>query len=77
MDGTSRSSRTCSNGNASNLLAFGANGQPLPLDFDTKTFDVEANDVRAIGTAHVLSYGGNFRHNTFDISLAPTGRRPQ
>jgi outer membrane receptor protein involved in Fe transport len=22
---------------------------------------------------HVLSYGGNFRHNTFDISLAPNG----
>jgi iron complex outermembrane receptor protein len=61
------------NGNASNLLAFGVNGQPLPLDFDTKTFDVEASDVKAIGTMHVLSYGGNFRRNTFDISLAPVG----
>jgi len=61
------------NGNASNLLAFGINGRPLPLDFDTKTFDVEANDVKAIGTTHVLSYGGNFRRNTFDISLAPAG----
>jgi outer membrane receptor protein involved in Fe transport len=61
------------NGNASNLLAFGTNRQPLPLDFDTKTFDVEANDVHAIGTTHVLSYGGNYRHNTFAISLAPGG----
>jgi hypothetical protein len=61
------------NGNASNLLSFGINGRPLPLDFDTKTFDVEANDVKAIGTTHVLSYGGNFRRNTFDISLAPNG----
>jgi iron complex outermembrane receptor protein len=61
------------NGNAANLLAFGVNGRPLPLDFDTKTFDVEANDVHAIGTTHVLSYGGNFRRNTFDISLAPAG----
>ena len=59
------------NGNASNLLARRPNGMPLPLDFNTKTFDVEANDVNAIGTTHVLSYGGNFRHNTFDISLAP------
>ena len=58
-------------GNASNLLAFLPTGKPLPLDFNTKTFDVEANDVTAIGTSHVLSYGGNFRHNTFDISLAP------
>jgi outer membrane receptor protein involved in Fe transport len=60
-------------GNAANLLAFGTNGQPLPLDFKTKTFDFEATDVKAIGTRHVLSYGGNFRHNTFDISLAPNG----
>ncbi len=60
-------------GNAANLLAFGLNGRPLPLDFNTKTFDVEANDVKAAGTRNVLSYGGNFRHNTFDISLAPNG----
>jgi outer membrane receptor protein involved in Fe transport len=60
-------------GNAANLLAFGSDGQPLPLDFNTKTFDFEASDVKAIGTRHVLSYGGNFRHNTFDISLAPGG----
>jgi iron complex outermembrane receptor protein len=61
------------NGNASNLLAFQPNGRPLPLIFDTKTFDVEAADSRAIGTRHVLTYGGNYRHNTFDISLAPSG----
>src|SRR5688572_13277676 len=60
-------------GNAVNLLAVGPTGQPLPLVFDTKTFDVEASDVRAVGTRHALSFGGNFRHNTFDISLAPTG----
>jgi iron complex outermembrane receptor protein len=58
-------------GNASNLLAFTPNGRPLPLNFNTKTFDVEANDVKAVGTTNVLSYGGNFRHNSFDISLAP------
>ena len=60
-------------GNASNLLAFGVNGRPLPLDFNTKTFDVEANDVTAAGTKNVFSYGGNFRHNVFDISIAPNG----
>ncbi len=61
------------NGNAANLLSRGANGQPLPLDFDTKTFDIEATDVHPIGTRHVLTYGGNFRHNAFDISIAPGG----
>jgi outer membrane receptor protein involved in Fe transport len=60
-------------GNASNLLARGLSGQPLPLSFDTKTFDVDASEVRAIGTRNVLTFGGNFRHNTFDISLAPDG----
>ena len=61
------------NGDASNLLARGPTGQPLPLVFDTKTFDVEANDIRTIGTHHALSFGGNFRHNAFDISIAPVG----
>jgi outer membrane receptor protein involved in Fe transport len=60
-------------GNATNLLARGPTGQFLPLDFNTKTFDVEASDVRAVGTRNVLTYGGNFRHNTFDISIAPGG----
>jgi outer membrane receptor protein involved in Fe transport len=60
-------------GNASNLLTRGVTGQPLELIFDTKTFDIEASDSRAVGTRNVFSYGGNFRHNTFDISLAPDG----
>jgi len=60
-------------GNAVNLLAVQPNLQPLPLLFDTKTFDVEASDVRVLGARHALSFGGNFRHNTFDISLAPNG----
>jgi len=60
-------------GNATNLLARGPTGQFLPLDFNTKTFDVEASEVRAIGMKNVLTYGGNFRHNTFDISIAPGG----
>ena len=61
------------NGDASNLLAPGLDGKPLPLGFNTKTFDVEANDVRAVGTRNALSYGANVRHNTFDITLAPGG----
>ena len=60
-------------GNAVNLLARGSTGERLPLVFDTKTFDVEASDVKVIGTRHALTFGGNYRHNTFDISLAPGG----
>ena len=61
-------------GVAANLLAYGPTGTPLMLDFNTSTTDVEASDVRAIGTRHALSFGGNFRHNGFDISLAPNGK---
>ena len=58
---------------AVNLVSRGATGEFLPLGFKTKTFDVEAGEARAIGTRHALSYGGNFRHNTFDVTLAPNG----
>jgi outer membrane receptor protein involved in Fe transport len=58
-------------GDAANLLTRGVNGLPIALGFDTKTFDIEASDVYAIGTKHALSYGGNFRRNTFDITIAP------
>ncbi len=61
------------NGDAINLLSRGPTGAFLPLVFDTKTFDVEAGDSRAIGTRHALTFGGNFRHNTFDVSIAPNG----
>jgi iron complex outermembrane receptor protein len=58
-------------GDAANLLTRGVNGLPIALGFDTKTFDFEASDVYAIGTKHALSFGGNFRRNTFDITIAP------
>jgi iron complex outermembrane receptor protein len=60
-------------GDAANLLTVGPTGAPIDLAFDTKTFDVAASDVRTAGRHHVFSYGGNYRHNTFDISLAPAG----
>jgi outer membrane receptor protein involved in Fe transport len=61
------------NAEANNLLQRGPDGRPLPLNFDTRTFDLEASDVRTLGTRHVFSYGGNFRRNNFDVSLAPNG----
>jgi len=61
------------NGDAVNFLSRDITGALLPLSFDTTTFDIEASDLHAIGTRHVLSYGGNYRHNSFDISIAPNG----
>jgi outer membrane receptor protein involved in Fe transport len=60
-------------GDANALLSFGADGRPIPFLFNTKTFDMEYGNVTAIGTRNVLSYGGNLRYNSFDLSLAPRG----
>jgi iron complex outermembrane receptor protein len=58
-------------GNASNLLTRDANFQPIGFDFQTKTYDFELTNVSTVAQRHVLSYGGNFRYNSFDLSLAP------
>jgi outer membrane receptor protein involved in Fe transport len=60
------------NGDATNLLAIGATGQPIEFEFGTNTYDFELGNAQTIGTRHVLSYGGNFRYNSFDLSLAPS-----
>jgi outer membrane receptor for ferrienterochelin and colicin len=62
------------NADSLNLLVRGPTGAFLPLGFDTKTFDFEAGESRAVGTKNALTYGGNFRRNTFDVTLAPAGR---
>jgi len=59
------------NGNADQLLTTDAQGRPITFVFDTKTFDVEAGNVTTIGTHHALTYGGNIRYNSFDLSIAP------
>ncbi len=61
------------NGDASGLLSIGTNGRPILFKFNTKSYDVEIGNVNAIGTRSVLSYGGNLRYNTFDLSIAPRG----
>ncbi len=60
-------------GNATNLLAVGLDGRPIPFVFRNTTFDVEAGHVATWKSRHVFSMGGNFRYNAFDLSLAPRG----
>jgi len=43
---------------------------PIVLGFKTQTYDLEFGNTTAIGTQHVITYGGNYRRNNFDISLA-------
>jgi outer membrane receptor protein involved in Fe transport len=57
-------------GDAPNLLTVDSNGAPIQFKFDTKTFDLEAGDSRAVGQ-NVFTYGGNIRVNQFHLTLAP------
>ncbi len=61
------------NGDASGLLAIGVDGRPILFQFDTKTYDFEVGNINTFGGRHVLSYGGNVRFNSFDLSIAPRG----
>ena len=65
------------NGDASGLLAIGLNGRPIPFAFNTQTYDFELGNINTIGTRNVLSYGGNVRFNSFDLSIAPRGDNRQ
>jgi outer membrane receptor protein involved in Fe transport len=61
------------NGDASGLLAIGVDGKPILFKFDTKTYDFEIGNINTFGGRHVVSYGGNVRFNSFDLSIAPRG----
>jgi outer membrane receptor for ferrienterochelin and colicins len=50
------------------------NGRPLELNFKSQTYDVEGSHAVVIGRRQTISYGGNFRRNRFDITLAPAAK---
>lgn len=58
-------------GDATNLIARNPLGNFIPFAFKTNTMDVEMSNVKTFATRNVLTYGGNLRHNTFDLSIAP------
>jgi outer membrane receptor protein involved in Fe transport len=61
-------------GDAAALLSRDLKGAPILFVFKNQTYDGEFGNIQAIGTRQVLSYGGNVRHNAFDLSIAPGGR---
>jgi len=60
-------------GDAPALLAIGPDGQPINFLFHNNTYDVELGNSQILGTKHLINYGGNFRYNTFALSIAPGG----
>jgi len=62
------------NGKAPNLITLDATGNPLFIDFNTGTYDVDAGYSRLVASRHSLNVGVNLRRNTFDISIAPDAK---
>ena len=61
------------NGDAENLLtADPLTLRPITFDFKSNTYDLEASNLHTIAARHVVSYGGNLRFNSYDLSIAPT-----
>jgi outer membrane receptor protein involved in Fe transport len=58
----------------SQLVPDPLTGRPLQLDFKTQTYDVEVRHATLLGRRQALNYGGNYRRNNFDITVAPTAR---
>ena len=59
-------------GDAPNLLlADPATLQPVHLGFKSRTFDAEIGHSTFVGDRNLLTYGGNVRRNTFDVTIAP------
>lgn len=55
------------------LLLRGPAGSPLAFRFENQAYDVEFSNLNLFGARHLVSYGGNFRHNSFDLSFAGHG----
>ena len=56
------------------LLPDPLTGRPLQLDFKTQTYDAEFGHAKVLGRRQHVSYGGNYRRNNFDITLAPAAK---
>lgn len=65
-------------GDATNLLTIDPTTlMPVAFDFASDTYDFSYNDTRILGEKHILTYGGRFRQNEFDLSIAPAADERQ
>lgn len=48
-------------------------GEAFESSFESQAYDLDASNLHVLGSRHVVSYGGNYRFNNFDLSIAPRG----
>jgi len=58
-------------GDATNLLTLGANGQPLGFKFVNDTYNLDVSNTNELGERHVLTYGATLRSHEFELEIAP------
>ncbi len=58
-------------GDAPALVSVDGEGKPLRIEFKSGTYDLEVGWRDLYFNRHLFSFGGNFRHNTYDLSIAP------
>ena len=59
-------------GKAPSLLSVDPDLNPLRIDFKNGVYDVDAGWSDLFGGHHLMSFGGNVRYNTFDLSICPS-----
>ena len=60
-------------GEAPALLQRGLDGRPLEFRFENQAYDIEVSNLHLVSARHLVSYGGNYRYNNFDLSFAQRG----
>jgi outer membrane receptor protein involved in Fe transport len=48
-------------------------GEVFQSSFESQAYDLDVSNGHLLGSKHVVSYGGNYRFNNFDLSIAPRG----
>jgi outer membrane receptor protein involved in Fe transport len=50
-------------------------GDAYESAFENQAYDIQVSNLHLIGLRNVVSYGGNYRYNNFNLSIAPRGTR--
>ncbi len=58
-------------GEAPALVTLSGDGEPLLIDFSNGAYNLDLGWRGLFFNRHLMTFGGNFRLNTFDITIAP------
>jgi outer membrane receptor protein involved in Fe transport len=56
------------------VLLIDPSGRSISCDGQDQAYHLEFGDSRAVDAKHLISYGASFRHNEFNLAIAPEGK---